>query len=182
MGQSYSSMKPINRVYNHFMNSLYHDINTIDDPEFTKDLLGELRKALNHISDDYIHEHIAPQLDMSPIPNRPQLDIQSRLCQYYMKKILFAISARSYFREVVKIDPEHPDAKRYRKILGALVTKTKSSVRDRNGRVKTRIIYSDKQLSETELERMYALYFDAIYMKHPTTNKFDEETPEEEDE
>lgn len=179
MGHTYSSFKPINRVFREYLsNPLIYDIHSVNDPEFSKELLERLRKALNKTADTFVETSIATQLDMPILPSQTHMDIRSRLCLYYMKKIIFAICSRSYAREIAKIEPDHPEIARYNSIFFKLVRKTKSSRLDKKGRVIRRSIYSDKYLSETELERLYALYYDTIYRKQPDENKFDDEFAE----
>jgi hypothetical protein len=155
MGQSYSSTKPINRLYFYYLRVERTNIHEINDSEWIEDLRDNVRKAIQKISSDYVTNHLMQQLNKSdPLSTEP-------LITYYMKKIIIAITANSYINEIRNIEDSssHPDIERYEDVLNLIFNMVHTVRRYRSGRQLKKVIYQDRFMYETVLDKIREKYF-----------------------
>jgi hypothetical protein len=154
MGQTYSSTKPINRLYRNYMQSTYEDLDDIGDIEWINELRKDIRNAIQRISPQYV-EHLDRQLDVRDTPH------QEPLVSYYMKKFILAISAKIYIQRVRKMDEHHTDIARYQSILDRIFTTVRSTRLTRHQTNVRRTNYTDKFLYESALDKLMEKHFTA---------------------
>lgn len=155
MGQSYSSTKPINRLYFYYLRVERVNIHEINDPEWVEELRDNVRKAIQKISSDYITNHLMQQL------NKTDSLSTEPLITYYMKKIIIAITANSYINEIRNIEnsSSHPDISHYEDVLNILFDIIYTVRRYRSGRQMKKVIYQDKFMYESVLDKIRNKYF-----------------------
>lgn len=169
MGQKYSSTKPINRLYSQYINSAYHDLDSIADQEWVTELRQNVREALDKISTDY-KTTLLQQLNKSdPRSSEP-------LVAYYMKKIILALSASSYIKRVrIALAEEHTEedihehTRIYQDILDLIFRVIQSTRLTKTNRKVKRVIYQDAFMYETALDKLTQKYFTPATPKATST-------------
>jgi hypothetical protein len=83
------------------------------------------------------------------------------LITYYMKKIIIAITANSYINEIRNIEDSssHPDIERYEDVLNLIFNMVHTVRRYRSGRQLKKVIYQDRFMYETVLDKIREKYF-----------------------